>query len=111
MIITVIALNSLIALGVCWLAYGLWQWRHRLIVFNSWLQSTDTTARNAPRQMGYSLTLQRVQLTQVRLGLAQWQLRSRQFRQLLKLLQLLRTLLIYRAGQGRLWRKRTHRKR
>ncbi|MEL6814086.1 MAG: hypothetical protein AAFP03_04635 [Cyanobacteria bacterium J06598_3] len=103
MIITVITLNSLIALGVCWLAYGLWQWRQGLIVVNSWLQSKDATARNTPQEIGYALTLRRVQLTQLRLGLAQWQLRSRQLRQLLGLLKLLRTLLIYRAGQRRLW--------
>lgn len=111
MIILVIVLNGLIALGVCWLAYGLWQWRQGLIGFNRWLQSTGNTARRTPQEMGYALTLQRVQLTQVRLQLSRWQLRSRQFRQLLKLLQLLRTLLIYRAGQGRLWGKRPRSKR
>lgn len=102
MIIIVSILNSLIALGVCWLAYGLWQWRARIVVFHSWLQSTDNTARNTPQEMGYALTLQRVQLTQLRLGLARWQLRSRQLRQLFKLLKLLRTLLIYRVGRRRL---------
>lgn len=95
MAVSVICLNGLIAVGVCWLTYWFWQWRGSLIQLNRWLQKTEQLSHRDSQQMGYELMLRRAQIIEARLGLAQWKLRSRQIRQVLKLLSLLRTVLIY----------------
>ncbi|MEM9091424.1 MAG: hypothetical protein AAGC93_22130 [Cyanobacteria bacterium P01_F01_bin.53] len=96
MLIIVIGLNSLLALGVCWLTHGLWQWRRGLINFNSWLQSAQQSSQDKPQQMGYDLIVKRAQIAQTRLDLARWRLRSRRLHQVIQLISLFRSLLLYR---------------
>ncbi len=90
--LAVIAFNCSLAVLVSGFAIYLWRWR-------TWLQQLTARAQTAslsPQTIGYALTLQRLRLVETRLGVAKVEMRSRQVRQGLQLIQLLRILLIYR---------------
>ncbi|MEO1791509.1 MAG: hypothetical protein AAFR25_04695 [Cyanobacteria bacterium J06629_19] len=89
--LTVIICNCLIALLITYLAVGLWKWRTGLQQLTHRLQNISLS----PRELSYVLTLRRLQLVETRLGMAKIKLRSRQVRQGLRLIQLLRILLAY----------------
>lgn len=98
--VSVICLNCLLAVLVCWLAKVLWQWRCAITQLTRQLQSYEPNASTTPQQVGYALMQRRAQITEMRLGvaqgMAQWQQRSRQIRQTLQLIRILRTVLAYR---------------
>ena len=94
--LSVIGLNCLLAVLTGWLAYRLWRWRCWLTQLTSWLRHT-ASAPLCTGDLGYAIALKRVQLAEARLGIAQWQLRSRQTRQILQFAKFLRLLLLYRA--------------
>lgn len=98
----VIGLNGLLAIGVLLLARQLWRWRSRLESLTTSLEAIELI----PGETSYALTLRRVQLVEARLGVARFQLRSRQLqhqlKQLLRLLWLLR--LVLRSSSGMYWR-------
>jgi len=91
--LAVISLNCLLAVLVSYMALGLWRWRCQLQQLTAQLHSMTI----APKQVGYAITLKRVQLAEARLGLARLQQRSQQARQTLQLVKLLRLLLLYRS--------------
>ena len=103
----VIGLNTFLAIGVLALARQLWRWRSGLVQLTLSLQSVNVV----PGEMGYALMFRRVQLVEARLGVAQFQRRSRQLKQLLQLLSLLRIILRYgsggRLGSSRLLRRKS----
>ncbi len=94
-----ICLNLLLAVLIIWLAYGLWQWRCGLARLNQQLQSHEIEMSLAPKQASYELTRRRFQLVAARLQLGQWQHRSRQVQQTLRLIQLLRTVVVLRNSR------------
>lgn len=96
--LSVICLNCLLAVLTGWLAYRLWQWRCQLTQLTAWLQHTASTSLYRG-ELGYAIALKRVQLSEARLGVAQWQLRSKQTRQVLRFAKFLRLLLLYRAAR------------
>ena len=91
--VTVVIINCLLAGLIGCLAVGLWRWCLQLRQLTAKLQRVSVS----PRQLGYSITLGRVQLAETRLELARLQQRSHQVQQGLRLIKLLRLLLIYRA--------------
>lgn len=98
--VSVICLNCLLAVLVCWLAKVLWQWRCAIAQLTRQLQSYEPNASTTPQQVGYALMQRRAQIAEMRLGIAQgmvqWQQRSRQIKQAWQLIQILRTVLTYR---------------
>ncbi len=97
--LSVICFNCLLAVLMGWLAYRLWQWRcRRLTQLTVWLRHGASVSAYRG-ELGYAIALKRVQLAEARLGLARWQLRSRQARQVLRFVRFLRLLLLYRAAQ------------
>lgn len=99
--ISVICLNCLLAVLVCWLARLLWRWRCAISRLTHQLQSYEPNASLMPRQTGYALTRRRSQVAELRLdmalGMAQWQMRSRQISQLIQLMRVLQMTLGYSA--------------
>ncbi|MGB3300091.1 MAG: hypothetical protein WBA76_17650 [Phormidesmis sp.] len=94
--VSVICLNCLLAVLMCWLARALWRWRCAISRLTHQLQSYEPRASLMPRQTGYVLTRRRSQIAELRLGMAwgraQWQMRSHQAKQLFQLVQLVRAL-------------------
>jgi hypothetical protein len=115
--VIVIGLNCLLAALMVWLARLVWRWRCALAQLQGQLQSQlqnplQDQLQNqgpktllAPGQVGYALTRSRTQIAEMRLFVAQWQMRSRQAKQLLQLLQILRTVLFFRVRQRRTGRR------
>lgn len=99
MIAAVVALNCLLAALVCRLALGVWRWRYALARLTYELQNHELAMNLAPKQVGYALAQQRMQIVETRLSLAVWQRRSRQIQQLIKLIRGLQTLLFLRSKQ------------
>ena len=91
----VICLNCLLAALVGWLTYRLWGCRRYLTRLSALLQSPDLSSQWAP-QMSYQLALKRAQIAETRLGVARWQRRSQQIRQVLQVIAYLQMLLRYR---------------
>jgi len=91
--LAVIIINCLLAGLIGGLAIGLWRWRCQLQQLTARLRSVS----RSPKQLGYGITLRRVQLAETRLGLVQLKQRSHQASQALRLLKLLRLVAIYRA--------------
>lgn len=129
-ILIVIGLSVLLIAGVLWLAKRLWRWRAQLVLLNQQIerqplegltsgplshlsyQAPQTRAsQRVPREIGYELMLRRSQIAQTRLDVARWQLRSRQIRQVLQFLRLMRSLWLYRIGRRGLFTKRARTKR
>lgn len=90
-IVLVCCLNGMIAAGVCWLTWRLWQWRGGLVQLNQSLARVSLSLRVA----GYELMLKRAQIAQTRLAWAQVQGRSQQLIQTLKLIRTLQTVLLF----------------
>lgn len=99
--LTVICLNCLLAALVGWLTYRLWGCRRHLAHLSVLLQSPELSSQWTPQQLSYQLALKRVQIVQTRLGVALWQRRSQQIRQVLRAIAYLQLLLRYRAKQRR----------
>ncbi|MGC1307391.1 MAG: hypothetical protein WA885_09195 [Phormidesmis sp.] len=93
---SVISLNCLLAGGVLWLAYRLWQWRCELAQLTAWLQNIELM----PKEAGYALVLGRSHIAQTRLMVALWQRRSQQIQQGIRALLLLRSVQRYRRRGG-----------
>ncbi|MEL7069531.1 MAG: hypothetical protein AAGN15_12860 [Cyanobacteria bacterium J06581_3] len=87
----VIIVNCLMAVTICMGTVRLWQWRQKLQRLTIWLSRDGM----ASRQLEFALMQQRAQLTGARLELVRLQLRSRQVKQLFRLVQILRLLLFY----------------
>ncbi|PZO57634.1 MAG: hypothetical protein DCF15_06725 [Phormidesmis priestleyi] len=111
----VVCINCLLAVGVIKLTYGLWQWRPQLVDLNHDLQQAQVNPGllTDPRQVGYRLTASRAQILAARLGMARWQKLTRQIDQVLQLVGIVRSLLLYRTRWTRRtrWTKRTGRTR
>jgi hypothetical protein len=97
----VIGLNCLLAVLVLGLACLFWQWRCALAYLNQHLQNHPPNSHLASQKMGYSFAHRRTQIAQARLLVARWQMRSRQMNQAWQILQILRTLVIFRVSQRR----------
>lgn len=102
----VIGLNCVLAALILGLVRLFWQWRCALAKLNDQLHCHEANRHQAnaqhaslsPQQMGYELTRRRTQIAETRLMVARWQMRSRQIKQTWQLLQILRTVLLYRTG-------------
>ena len=99
MMIAVVVFNGLLAVVVCLLALELWRWRCAIAKITRELQVHESALTLAPKQIGYALAQQRMQVVQTRLNLTVWQQRSRQLQQLLQLARGLRALLLVRSGK------------
>ncbi|MEL6937567.1 MAG: hypothetical protein AAFO84_00060 [Cyanobacteria bacterium J06598_1] len=97
----VIAINLLMAGLVGVLTCGLWHWKQEIAQITAQLERVSLN----PQAVRYGLTLRRVQLAEVRLGVSQWQMRSRQFKQTLQLIQIIRFILLFRKNKGRSLRR------
>ena len=92
-----ICLNCLLAAFVGWLTYRLWGCRSRLAHLNELMQSAELGRQWTPQRLSYRLTLSRAQIAETRLGVALWQRRSQQVRQVLQAVKYLQMLSLYRA--------------
>ncbi len=109
--IIVIGLNCLLAALVFGLTCLFWRWRCAVVMLNHQLQRHQPNTSQASGKMGYALIHNRTQIAQMRLTVAQWQMRSHQLKQTLQMLQILRTVLRYRTGRiGRNGQRRAHRR-
>lgn len=99
--LTVICLNCLLAVLVGWLTYRLWGCRRHLAHLSTLLQSPELSSQWTPQQLSYQLTLKRAQIAETRLGVALWQMRSQQIRQVLRAITYLQLLLRYRQATQR----------
>ena len=95
--IVVCCLNGMIAAGVCWLTWRLWRWRCGLVGLNQSLVQVSLS----PQAMGYRLMVRRAQIAQTRLAWAQFQGRSQQLIQTLKLIRTLQTILLFYRARRR----------
>ncbi len=93
----VICLNCLLAVFVGGLTYRLWICRYRLVRLNAIMQSPELNSRWTLQQLSYQLTLNRAQIAETRLGIAVWQRRSQQVRQVLQAIKYLQRLSQYHA--------------
>jgi len=93
----VVVLNCLLAGVILALAYGLWGYKRQLQRLSAQLYVMAQTGGLGSKQLGYALTLRRVQLAATRLEMARWQQRSRQVSQVVGLVRLVQTVLLYRA--------------
>ena len=108
----VVCINCLLAVGVLGLTYGLWQWHHQLVELNQDLRQMQINpGLTDPRQVGYRLTASRAQILAARLSMARWQKLIHQIDQVLQLVGIVRSLLLYRTRWARRtrWTKRTGR--
>lgn len=99
--IVALCLNAMIAAAICWLTYQLWRWRQCLISLNRSLEQASEQSSLAslcllPSTASYHLMLKRAQIANIRLGVAHIQMRSHQLVQIVKLIQMLQTIFLYR---------------
>lgn len=104
--LTVICLNCLLTVLVGWLTYQLWGCRRHLAHLSALLQSPELNSQWTPHQLSYQLALKRAQIAETRLGVALWQMRSQQIRQVLRAITYLQLLLRYRQARQRRVTKR-----
>ncbi|NJM95983.1 MAG: hypothetical protein HC800_01090 [Phormidesmis sp. RL_2_1] len=97
----VIGINCLLTILILKMAHRLWHMRCRIAHLAARLQYLAQNAMLGPQQAGYVLAIKRAQIAETRLKFAQWQLRSRQIRQIIKMVELLRALVLYRAMYSR----------
>ncbi len=90
-------LNCLLAGAILALAYGLWGYKRQLQQLSDLLHEVAQKGELGPKRLGYALTLRRVQLAATRLEMARWQQRSRQVAQIVGLVRVVQTVLLYRA--------------
>ncbi|MGB7485290.1 MAG: hypothetical protein WA783_05010 [Phormidesmis sp.] len=93
----VVVFNCLLAGAIFALAYGLWGYKRQLQRLSGQLYAMAQTGGLGSKQLGYTLTLRRVQLAATRLEMARWQQRSQQVAQVVGLVRLIQTVLLYRA--------------
>ncbi len=97
----VVVLNFLLAGAIFALAYALWGYRRRLRQLSDWLRVHERQVALGPKQLGYALTLGRVQLAATRLQTARWQQRSHQVAQVMGLVRVMQTILLYQTRRKR----------